>query len=505
MGRYAQGRNAMPSPDERRAPSLLEAAIPVASLILLVALSYYLFGDSGANGPNQVALIIATMIAVVLAWRRGHALGELGEAATTSVESGLGAIFILFAVGGLIGTWAMSGTLVAMVYYGLQILNPNYFYVTAAAICAVVSFGIGSSWTVAGTIGIGLMGISAYMGLDPAITAGAVISGAYFGDTTSPLSDSANLAAGVGGANLYDHIREVLPISAGALAISLGFFWLLGSPGTFDASDKMRGIGSAFHISLVLFLPLVVVVVMALLKIPPFTTIFTGALLGGLLAVIVAPERVLAFADPAHGVPAWLGLIKGVWQALASGYVSTTGQSSLDQLATRGGMSSMLSTIWLIIAAFAFGGIAEKTGVLERLISPIVSAARTTGRLIASVVVAVLGAGIATADQYLAIVLPGRMFKQSFTARGLGPTVLSRSVGASGTPTSALIPWNSCGAYLAVTLGVATLSYAPYAIFGIASPLLAIAAGYMGFRVLRSRPAPTDESGRLEGSAADKS
>jgi NhaC family Na+:H+ antiporter len=490
--------------NERRPPSIIEAAIPVASLILLVGLSFYLFGDAGAGGPNQVALIVATMVAALLAWRRGHTLHELGEAAVTSVESGLGAVFILFAVGGLIGTWAMSGTLLAMVYYGLQILNPNYFYVTAAAICAVVSFGVGSSWTVAGTIGIGLMGISSNMGLDPAITAGAIISGAYFGDTTSPLSDSANLAAGVGGANLYDHIREVLPISASAVAISLGIFWLLGSPGSFDATDKMRAIGDSFHISLLLFLPLVVVVVMALLKVPPFTTIFTGALLGGLLAVIIAPERVLAFADPVHGVPTWLGLIKGVWQALASGYVSTTGQPAIDQLATRGGMSSMLTTIWLIIAAFAFGGVAEKTGVLERLISPIVAAARTTGRLVASVVVAVLGSGIATADQYLSIVLPGRMFKPSFAARGLGPTVLSRSVGASGTPTSALIPWNSCGAYLAATLGVATLSYAPYAIFGMASPLLTIAAGYLGFRVLRSRPASTDETGQLEGGAADK-
>lgn len=495
----------MTDSENRSTPSILEAVIPVGSLILLVGLSFYLFGDAGAGGPNQVALIVATMVAALLAWRRGHTLRELGEVAVASVESGLSAIFILFAVGGLIGTWALSGTLLAMVYYGLQILNPSYFYVTAAAICAVVAFGIGSSWTVAGTIGIGLMGISANMGLDPAITAGAIISGAYFGDTTSPLSDSANLAAGIGGANLYDHIREVLPVSAGALAISLGIFWLLGSPGSFDATDKMRAIGSSFHISLILFLPLVFVVIMALLKVPPFTTIFTGALLGGLVAVIVAPERVLAFADPAHGVPAWLGLIKGVWQALASGYVSTTGQPAIDQLATRGGMSSMLTTIWLVIAAFAFGGVAEKTGVIERLISPIVAVARTTGRLIASVVAAVLGAGIATADQYLAIVLPGRMFKQSFAARGLRPTVLSRTVGASATPTSALIPWNSCGAYLAATLGVATLSYAPYAIFGMASPLLTIVAGYAGFRLLRSRPAQTEKTVGDQGGVADKS
>jgi Na+:H+ antiporter, NhaC family len=182
--------------DQRQTLSLVEAIIPVASLIVLVALSYYLFGDAGAKGPNQVGMVVATMIAVFIGWRRGYTLHELGEAAIASVSSGIGAIFILFAVGALIGTWAMSGTLVAMVYYGLKILNPNYFYVTAAAIAALVAVGIGSSWTVIGTVGIGLMGISEAMGLDPAITAGAVVSGAYFGDTVSPLSDSANLAAG---------------------------------------------------------------------------------------------------------------------------------------------------------------------------------------------------------------------------------------------------------------------------------------------------------------------
>lgn len=476
-------------PDKRPAPPFIEAVIPVASLILLVALSYYLFGDAGANGPNQVALITAAMIGVFLAWRRGYTLHELGEAAIASVGSGIGAIFILFAVGGLIGTWAMSGTLVAMVYYGLQILNPNYFYMTAAAICAVVSCGIGSSWTVVGTIGIGLMGISANMGLDPAISAGAIISGAYFGDTTSPLSDSTNLSAGVGNTNLYEHIREVAPTSLAALAISLCIFWFLGSPGSFDASDKMLAIRNAFHITPVLFLPLLVVAVLAVLKLPPFTTIFIGSLVGGVLAAFLAPERVLAFAGSNPEIPSWLGCIKGVWRALASGYVSTTGHEALDELASRGGMRSMLTTIWLIIAAFAFGGIAEKTGILDRLITPIVNAAKSTGSLIACLVVAVLATSIATADQYLAIVLPGRMFKRSFAERGFKPVVLTRSVGASATPTSALIPWNSCGAYLAATLGVATFSYAPYAIFNIASPLLVIAAGYVGFSILRAAPA----------------
>ena len=198
----------MASPDTPQPLTLLEAIIPVAGLVVLIAISFYLFGDAGASGPNQVALTVATMIAVFIGWRRGHTLEALREAAVASVGSGVGAIFILLAVGSLIGTWAMSGTLVAMVYYGLKLLSPNYFYMTAAIICGVVSVSIGSSWTVVGTIGIGLMGIAQNMGLSPAVTAGAVISGAYLGDTTSPLSDSANLAAAAAGVDLYEHIRE---------------------------------------------------------------------------------------------------------------------------------------------------------------------------------------------------------------------------------------------------------------------------------------------------------
>lgn len=468
-------------------PSLIDAIIPVASLILLVGLSYYLFGDFGASGPNQVALVVATMIAIVIARRRGHSLEDLNAAAVASVGSGIGAIFILFAVGALIGTWAMSGTLMAMVYYGIKLLDPNFFYVTAAAICAAISFGIGSSWTVVGTIGVGLMGISANMGLDPAITAAAIISGAYFGDTTSPLSDSANLAAGAAGADIYDHIRETMVTSAAALAIALTVFWFFGQSGaSLDASGKADAIARAFHMTPWLFVPLVIVIVLALFRLPPFTTIFVGALAGGVLAVIMAPERVLAFAKADESVPTALALLKGVWQSLASGYVSSTGIPAIDTLVTRGGMSSMLNTIWLVIAAFAFGGVIEKAGMLERMISPVISAARTIGSLVAALVGAILATNVATADQYLAVVLPGRMFKVAFERRGFAPVVLSRSIGAAATPTSALIPWNSCGAYMTATLGVSTFSYFPYAVFNFASPLLIILAAFLGIRMIKA-------------------
>jgi NhaC family Na+:H+ antiporter len=482
----------MKRPDSPQPVTLTEAIIPVASLVVLVGLSYYLFGDGGAGGPNQVGLVVATMIAVFVGWRRGHSLASLGEAAVASVSTGIGAIFILFAVGALIGTWALSGTLVAMVYYGLRLLSPNYFYVTAAAICAVVSISIGSSWTVAGTIGIGLMGIAQGMGLNPAIAAGAIISGAYFGDKSSPLSDSANLAAAASGAQLYPHLRETFLTSAVSMVITLGLFFALGRPGDFDATAELDAMRGVFHISLWLFLPLVIVILLAVFKIPPFTAIFLGALAGGVLAVCVAPERVIAFALARQGVPDWLALFKGVWLALASGYKSSTGNAALDLLVTRGGMDSMLNTIWLVITALAFGGVVEKCGVLERLIEPVIERAKTAGALVASLVASIVATNIVTADQYIAVVLPARMFKSAFARRGFEPVVLSRAVGDAATPTGALIPWNSCGAYMAATLGVATLSYAPFAVFCLASPLLTVAVAYAGIRMRRLPAAQAD-------------
>ncbi|MFD2250315.1 NhaC family Na+:H+ antiporter [Pseudochelatococcus lubricantis] len=457
-----------------RSPTLFEALVPVAALVVLVGLSFFLFGDAGVEGPNQVALTLAALVAALMAVGRGHRLEAMTEAATASVASGIGAIFILFAVGALIGAWALSGTLLAMVYYGLKLLDPGSFYVTATALAALISFSIGSSWTVVGTIGVGLMGISANMGLDPAITAAAIISGAYFGDTTSPLSDSVNLAAASAGAGLYEHMRHTLPTSFGALGLSLVIFWLLGTPGTADISGKLAAIEAVTPTGWYMFLPLALIIVLALLKLPPFTTIFAGALAGGVLAVVMSPDRVLAFAAAGPEIPGWLALVKGVWLALASGYVSSSGDAAIDALASRGGMESMLPTIWLVVVAFAFGGVVEKTGVLDRIVTPIVSLASSLGSLVAAMVAAVLASNIITADQYLSIVLPARMFRPEFERRGLAPVLLSRAVGAAATPTSALVPWNSCGAYMAATLGVATLSYAPYAVFGIASPLLAI-------------------------------
>jgi NhaC family Na+:H+ antiporter len=470
-------------------PSLGISLVPLLLLIGLLALSYVLFGDSASQGPNQVALLLCALVAGGLAYRHGLPWAGIRQAAIDGVGTGIGAIGILLAVGALIGTWALSGTIVAMVYYGLKILSPHYFYASTAVICAVVALSIGSSWTVAGTIGIGLIGIAGSMNLSLGITAGAIISGAYFGDKASPLSDTANLAAAAAGSDIFSHIRESLWTSVPALLLAIAGFWLLGRPGDFDASAMLQAIGKHVEVSPWNFAPLVLVLVLAVLRTPPVVAIFAGALAGGVLAVLHEPSRVIAFAaDPELSRP--LALLKGVWSALATGYRTETGDAALDQLMTRGGMASMMVTVWLIMTALAFGSVVEHAGFLTRLVDPLLGRITSAGGVVAAVVVTCIGANILTSDQYIAVVLPGRLFRPIFIRRGLAPVVLSRVLGDSGTVTSPLVPWNSCGAYMAATLGVATVGYAAFCFFNLLNPLITILFSVAGLRVLRSEASP---------------
>lgn len=474
-----------------RRPSIVQALIPILVLVALLAMAYYLYGDEAAGGPNQIALLFSAMVATWVGRANGWSFDAMGKAATQSVTTGIGAVFILLAVGSLIGTWAMSGTLVAMVYWGLQILSPDYFYFSVVLICAVVSLCIGSSWTVVGTIGIGLMGVADTMSLNPAITAGAIISGAYFGDKSSPLSDATNLATAAAGSDLYKHIVETLWTSLPTLGITLVIFLFLGSPGDFESGALTARIKENFDVSLLPFVPLIVVLVLAVMRYPPFLTIFVGALAGGVVALFTAPHHVASFADDPH-LPMGLQFLKGIWSAMANGYVADTGSSTMDEFLSRGGMSSMLVTIWLILSALAFGGVVDRVGVLDRLLDPVLRAAKSAGRLVASLVMAAIGANMLASDQYIAIVLPGKIFQKAFTKMGLSPVVLSRALGDSATVTSALVPWNSCGAYMAATLGVATMTYAPFAFFNLLNPVVTIAFAYAGFRMLRAEPQPEE-------------
>jgi len=476
--------------------SLLEAATPVLVLITLLSFSVYLFGSDSSYGANQIALLLAGGVGAVIAIRHGHSWREIEQAVMHGVATAMGAILILLAVGALIGTWMLSGTVPAMIYYGLKLLDPSVFFAASCAICAVTSLATGSSWTTAGTVGVGLIGVSMGLGLSPAITAGAVISGAYFGDKMSPLSDTTNLAPAVAGTDLFTHIRHMTWTTGPSIVIALVLFAIIGFGNSADLHDTraaatMATLAAAFDLSVWTLLPLAVVLLLAFRKFPALPTIMIGALLGGVMAVILQPEVVLARADAADvGRP--LGLLKGVWVALASGYESATGNEAVDSLLSRGGMSSMLNTVWLIITALSFGAVLEHAGMLERLVRSALAAAKSTGSLIAAVIATCIGANIVAADQYMAIVLPGKMYRAEFQRRGLDARNLSRAIEDSGTLTSALVPWNTCGAYMAGTLGVPTLTYLPFAFFNLLNPLVSVLYGFTGFTIVKTDPA--DES-----------
>ena len=470
-----------------KTPSLIDALIPIASLVAMLSLSVYLFGADSSYGPNQIVLTIGAAIAAIVAIKNGHRWHDIQKAIVAGIGTAMGAIMILFSVGALIGTWLMAGTVPSLIYYGLELLNPQFFYVAACLICAIASLATGSSWTVAGTLGVALIGVSMGLGLSPEIAAGAIISGAYFGDKMSPLSDTTNLAPAVVDTDLFTHIQHMVWTTAPSFLIALVIFTLIGLGGDVGADspalrELMTTLDGAFNITPWALLPLLVVFYMAYKKVPPLPTILFGALLGGILAVVIQADVVLAFANSPK-LPVWLAMTKGVWLALADGFVSDTGNSAVDDLLTRGGMSSMLVTIWLILTALAFGSVLEHGGMLTRLIETAVKAAKSTGSLVLTVVLSCIGINIVAADQYIAIVLPGKMYKAEFQKRKLDPKNLSRIIEDSGTLTSPLVPWNTCGAYMAATLGVATFAYLPFVFFNLINPVVSVIYGYTGFTI----------------------
>ena len=489
MLRSKQARGCAANMSNPRSPTMLEALTPVLSLVAMLGLSVYLFSDNSSQGPNQIVLTLAAGIAAIVGIRLGFRWAELQKAMISGVSTAMVAILILLSVGGLIGTWLMAGTVPSLIYFGLELLSPQWFFAATCLICAIAALATGSSWTVAGTLGIALIGVSMGLGLSPAIAAGAVISGAYFGDKMSPLSDTTNLAPAVVETDIFTHIRHMAWTTGPSFTIALILFAIigLGADTTADASSLevlMTTLDEGFNISAIALLPLVVVLYMAYKKIPPLPTILFGALLGGLLAVVLQPQGVLALAD-SPDLGRGLALTKGVWLALADGYVSNTGVAAVDDLLTRGGMSSMLVTIWLILTALSFGAILEHTGMLRRLIDAALKRAQSTGSLITTVVLSAIGINIVAADQYIAIVLPGKMFRAEFKKRGLAPKNLSRTIEDSGTLTSPLVPWNTCGAYMAATLGVSTLAYLPFAFFNLINPLISILYGFTGFTIVK--------------------
>jgi Na+:H+ antiporter, NhaC family len=475
-----------------RAPSLADAIIPLVVLACLIAAALAMFGLDALNGPVQVALVLCCMVAALIAVKNGHRWEEVQSAGQGALASVTSAIFILLAVGALIGVWNLSGTIPTLVYYGIQVLTPGWYYAAAAIICGVVAMSIGSSWTTAGTIGVGLVAIATMLGVSPEITAGAVISGAYLGDKTSPLSETTVLAAQMVKVDIYEHIKRQVWTSLPAFAIAVAVFLILGlatgSPGddAVPTSIELNSLDQVYWITPLNLLPLVLLAVLSIRKVPASLALAFSALFAGVLGAFLQPEVMRDFVGGADN--AVVGSIKGVWSAMANGFTIDSGLSEIDQLLSRGGMDSMLPTLWLIIGAVTFGALLEEFGLISRLIDPLIRAATSTGRLFLSVFACAFGLNVVAGDQYIALVLPTRVFRAEFAKRGLASANLSRLAADSGTVTSPLVPWNSCGAFMSAVLGVSTLLYLPYCVFNLASPVLSVVYGFTGFKIEHVAP-----------------
>lgn len=475
-----------------RTPSLALSLIPVVALVVLLAGSVALFGDSNSGGPNQIALILAAVVGVTMGLRLGHSWKDLEKGIVHGISLSMGATLILLVVGALIGAWILSGTVPTMIYYGLQLLTPTVFFPSACILCCLVSVATGSSWTTAGTVGIALVGIAAAQDLNLGLAAGAIVSGAYFGDKMSPLSDTTNLAPAMAGTDLFTHIRHMLWTTVPSITIALILFTVLGLSATAPRDTvAVEAIQAALQDSFVigphLLLPVVLVIAMVIRKVPATPALVVGALVGCVFAAAFQPAAVTRLADAAD-LPGWAAVVKGCWQALASGFSLDSGNQALNDLLSRGGMGSMLNTVWLIMSAMVFGAVMETTGMLQRIAEAILGAVRGTGSLVAATLGTCIGMNIVASDQYIAIVLPGRMFRAEFVRRGLAPQNLSRALEDSATLTSSLIPWNTCGAYMAQTLGVATVAYAPYAFFNLLNPVISAIYGFTGFSIVKTEP-----------------
>jgi len=438
--------------------------------------------------------------------RLGYNWKTLLEGMVDSISSAMSAILILLLIGSLAGTWLLSGIIPAMIYYGLKILNPTIFLVAACLVCIIVSLATGSSWSTAATIGIALIGIGKALGVGEGVIAGAVISGAYFGDKMSPLSDTTNLAPAMAGTDLFTHIRYMVYTTVPSITITIIIFLVMGFTYDFKASSAdvqmvMGAIENTFNTSPLLFLVPAAVIFMIVRKIPAIPALLTGMLLGCVFAVIFQPDIVRQVAGTEGSL--WKAFYIGVMKAMFGSISVTADNPMVDDLLSAGGMAGMLETIWLVVCAMVFGGVLEKAGLLQRITEELIRFAQSVTSLVATTAGTCLFFNITASDQYISIVVPGRMFAKTFRDRGLAPELLSRTVEDSGTVTSVLIPWNTCGAYQSGVLGVPTFTYLPYCFFNILSPLMTVFIAAIGFRIRRlvagQQPSETAEAQEQAG------
>lgn len=470
-----------------RKPLFAEAILPILVLVALLAVNVFFFDDPLA-GSNQIALLLSATVAGVIVRRNGQKWEETIERVVHTIGSAMPSMLILLLIGSLAGTWLISGIVPALIYYGLDMINPYLFLVTAVLVCAVVSVSTGSSWSTVATIGVALLGMGKAIGMHEAVVAGAILSGAYFGDKISPLSDTTNLASAMAGTGLFTHVRYMLYTTVPSLILTLFIFLMIGFNYDFghavsDVQQVKTAIDSAFYITPWLFLVPAMLFVIIILRVPPIPSLMIGTLLGGLFAVIFQPRVIQEIAGDlsGYGQASYISFM----QAMFGQVTVQTSSKAVNELFTTGGMRGMLDTVWLILSAMVFGGIMESGGLLRRIINPVIRRTSSTGSLVTSTVASCVFFNATASDQYLAIVVPGRMFRKAYEDKGLKPEVLSRTLEDSGTVTSVLIPWNTCGATQSRVLGVATFDYLPYCFFNLISPFMTIAFAYLNIRIRR--------------------
>jgi Na+:H+ antiporter, NhaC family len=446
--------------------NLLEALIPIVLLVLMLFVNYQFFeGEILGAYSNQYILLISGGIAAIVGFFNQSTLKIMLTEVWENLKSVFIPILILVMVGALAGTWLISGVIPAMVYYGLQILTPEVFLPASVVIAALISLSTGSSWTTSATVGIALVGIGSALGINPGMIAGAVISGAYFGDKMSPMSDTTNLAPAMAGTDLFTHIRYMTITTVPSIAVTLLVFTIIGftieTSGSSNVSNLLDSIASTFNINGYLFIVPIAVIVLILFKTKPLFALAGGVILAAIFALIFQADILMKLSD---------SNASAIFQAIFTETSIETDNEKLNELFSAGGIQGMLWTIFLILSAMAFGGVMDGIGALARVTKSLLSVADSVFGLFASTVISCLGLNALASDQYLAIVIPGKMFKKAYEDKGLAPENLSRTLEDSGTVTSVLIPWNTCGAYQSGVLGVGVGEYFFYAIFNWLSP-----------------------------------
>jgi NhaC family Na+:H+ antiporter len=463
--------------------NIYEALLPVLVLIAMLAYNVFVYGDDALSGSNQFILLLGGAVAAIVGFLNKVTYKRMIEEIANNIKSTTGALLILLFVGALAGTWLISGVIPTMIFYGLKLLNPTIFLPATVVICAVISIATGSSWTTSATVGIALVGIGGALGIPLGMVAGAVLSGAYFGDKMSPLSDTTNLAPAMAGTDLFTHIRYMAYTTVPTIIVTLIVFIILGftfdTNGTADTAVILSSIQESFHISAWLFLVPAAVILLIIRKTQPLIALLIGTLLGGAFAIIFQPDVVMKVAGAEQ--LDFKAAYQGVMNAITVDTAIETSNAELNDLFSSGGMYGMLGTIWLIICAMVFGGVMDAIGALATISNALLKMAHTVFGLFASTVATCLALNVTASDQYLALVVPGKMFKKAYEERNLAPENLSRTLEDSGTVTSVLVPWNTCGAYQSGVLGVSVYDYFIYAIFNWLSPFMTLI--FAGFRI----------------------